>query len=300
MVSATTSARLLNHPRAGIAFVLMAVFILTGQDAIIKWLVRDYPLLQIMFIRSVFMIVPAFALLHAKGNLAALKTKRPGGHLLRLVFHFFGFLGFFFALSRMPLAETMALGMTAPLFITLFSGLLLGETVRWRRWLAIFAGFAGVLIIMQPGGGPLDTLGVGAVMIFAVCYALWTIQTRHLSSTETSDVIVFFGAAGFMIVTGFFMPFVWVEPTAFGLGLLMLLGLIATAGHYCLAQAYRHAPAHVIAPFEYTGLIWAIILGFIVFGDLPSAWMIPGAALVIGSGLYIFQREHRVDSHVNR
>lgn len=288
------------NTRAGIAFALLAMLILNGQDALIKWLVRDYPLLQIMFFHSVFMIVPALVMLGSTGRLATLRTTRPGGHAIRFLLHFVGFLCFSFALSRMPLAETIALSMTAPLFITLFSWLLMGEAVRRRHWVALMVGFAGVLVIVRPGGGELDPLGVAAILGFAVCYALWSLQTRRLAPTEPSELMVFFGAAGFFVVSAVCLPFVWIAPNAFDLSLQMLLGLIGATGHVCLARAYGQAPGHVVAPFEYTSLLWAIVLGFLVFGELPTPWMIPGSLLVAFGGLYVYRREGNAPHAVGR
>jgi drug/metabolite transporter (DMT)-like permease len=181
--------------------------------------------------------------------------------------------------------------MTAPVFMALLSGPLLGEYARGKVWIAILIGFIGMLLMVSPHGGSTDLTGALMVLGASLLYTLWMIQTRNLASTEASETMVFYSAAGIALATACVMPFYWVTPDTPGLMLLILVGLVSALGHTLLVNAYRYAPVYILGPFDYTALVWAVLFGFLVWGDIPDIMTLAGAALVIACGLYFYLQE---------
>lgn len=284
----------LNQPIKGITFAVFAVFVLTLQDAFVKMLTSDFSVVQILCVRSAMMSIPIFFLVLFTYGWVGFHTHRPIAHLLRLSLNMMAFLAFFFGLSRLPLADAIALLLSAPIFMALLSGPLLGERVTGRLWVVIVVGFVGVVLMANPTAKGADLVGVGAILGASVAYALWMLHTRYLSSTERSETMVFYTAVGSATTTALIMPMLWRQPSAGELGLLALLGIMSSVGHFCLVQAYRYAPVYVVGPFDYTSLVWGILIGYIVWRDMPSAQMLAGATLVVAGGLYLFHRQRRI------
>lgn len=282
-----------NQPVQGITVACAGMFVMTVQDALVKWLTQGYPVLEIMFLRSLVMLPLVLALVAFTDGLGALRTRRPGAHLVRVVLAFMTFICFFTAVSLMPLADVMAIVFATPLFVTLLSGPLLGERVGWRRWTAVSVGFVGVLIMIGPSGASGNLWPALIALAASLLYGLWVLQTRHMAASETSAVMVFYGVAFFAVASLIGAPFGWVLPSLPDLGLFLALGVVSTVGMMLITQSYRLAPASVVVPFDYTAMIWAVILGYWIWGDVPSLAVLCGALLVIGSGLFIFHRELR-------
>ncbi len=218
-------------------------------------------------------------------------TPRPGLQIGRSVLLLASTLCNFAALRYLQLDEAQALTFSTPLFVAALSGPILGEWVRWRRWTAIAVGFVGVLVVIRPGFGSFHSAALLSIMA-AMSYALYAITTRMLARTDSNETTLFYsnvvGALALLPV----LPFVWTTPTdPLVIALMVGAGAIGSVGHYLLIAAHRLAPAAVLAPFIYTGIFLAIALGFLVFGNIPSRWTLAGAAIVIGSGLYILHRE---------
>jgi drug/metabolite transporter (DMT)-like permease len=283
----------LNHPLKGISFAVIAVFVLSVQDALVKWLATDFTIVQILFVRSVVMLFPVFFMLQRRHGLIGLHTHRPFGHLLRLIFNLAAFMAFFGGLSRLPLADAMALMMTSPIIMAVLSGPLLGEYAHGKAWVAVLIGFLGVLVMVGPQGENADLLGAVSILAGSVAYTLLMIQTRHLSSTESNESMVFFSAIGIALITACIVPLYWQTPTVGNAVLLVLVGFVSALGHTLLVQAYRFAPIYLLGPLDYTALVWAVLIGFLVWGDIPSGSMLLGAALIVGCGLYLYLREQR-------
>ena len=283
----------LNKPLIGITFALTATIIGAGQDATAKWLTESYALFQIIFLRSFVILGPMAIVLYRRQRWQGFSTRRPGAHCVRVCLHLLTFLPFYYALSRLPLGDVTALVMSAPLVMTLLSGPLLHEPVGPRRWFAVVVGFVGVILMVGELGTRVDALGVAAALVSTVFYCFWSIQTRRMSSTESSELMVFYGALGFLGISAVFMPSLWVDPQDGDWGLLLFLGLTGLGVNYFLAQAFRYAPIHVVAPFDYFYLVWAALLGYFIWQDIPSKITIFGAVLVVASGIYIFQRERQ-------
>lgn len=270
---------------------LGAILLFAAMDTLIKFLTADYPVPQLMFVRSLvaFLLVGGYTLWRG-GGIAAMRTKRPWGHVWRAFAGLISMGCFFYAFRELPLADVYVLSFAGPLFITALSAPLLGEPVGWRRWAAVVVGFGGVVVMAQPSAGaPLVPVLVG--LCAALFYALAALAVRGLSRTETSASIVLYLLLTTTVVSGALTVPVWTAPTAFALGLMALVGAIGAGAQVLLTQAFRRAPPAVVAPFEYTGMVWASLFGWLVFGDLPTVPVIAGAMVIIGSGLYILHRE---------
>ncbi|MDH3694819.1 MAG: DMT family transporter [Gammaproteobacteria bacterium] len=274
---------------AGLAFVAMSFFSI--QDAMVKWLATDYILFQLLFVRSVVAVPLLLFILRFRYGQRALHTSRPQDHAIRATINFAAFLSYYFAITRMPLADVTAIALSAPLFMTALSGPLLGEPADLPRKLALLAGFIGVLVIVQPTADNIDWLGVAAALIGAMLFALLGIQTRRMASSESSELMVFYSASAFLVITGIIMLGTWKMPIATDFVLMFVLGLVSVTAQFCIVHSFRYAQVYVIAPFEYVTILWAIFLGWLLFSDLPTSIMLAGAAIVVGCGLYIVFRK---------
>ena len=286
----TTKSASLDRPALGIVLMLTGIAGFAVMDAIIKWLTADYSVAQVVALRSWFglPLLCLFALY--EGGLKTLRTRRPlvhvGRYLLVLALSF----SFFWALSQMKLVDAIAITFAAPIFITALSVPLLKEPVGLHRWVAISVGFCGVLIMLRPGMGVFQWAAL-VVLGSVVVYALLMITTRAFKSTESTAALMLYPQLG-MSLTGIVLaPYFWVTPSLGDLGLFALAGLFGSVGVMCLTHAFRLGPAAVISPFEYSALIWATLLGFLLWGELPDAITLVGAGIVISSGLYIIYRE---------
>lgn len=274
----------------GIVLMLISVILFACMDAAVKWLGATYPTMQIVFFRSVFAFIPLSLFLFRGIGLAALRTQRPLQHIVRSLTGLTAMSCFFYAYSQMPLANAVAISFAAPMFMTALSVPLLGEKVGPRRWIAAIVGFAGVLVIVRPDAGLLDAAAPIA-LAGTVFYALAMIFVRRLGRTETSTAIVFYFTVCATLVSGIFMPFVWVAPDAQGWVLLILVGLIGGLAQMAMTMALRLADISVVAPFDYTGLLWTALLGFLIWSDIPGIHVWIGAAIVVACGIYILYRE---------
>ncbi|MGH6960924.1 MAG: DMT family transporter [Dongiaceae bacterium] len=294
MTAAAGRPELRNAPGKAIAYMLAAVATLTTMDAGVKWLTDDYSVPQIAFMRYLIGIVVAVAMAARMGGLTTLRTHRPGGHMLRSALNIGTMLTFYYALTRLPLADTIAICYVAPLFMTVLSVLMLGERVGPRRWSAIAIGFAGVLLILQPGGAGEGT-GVSAGALFALSsallYALTLITSRQLSATESSPTILFYYSIGVIVTMGMLMPWMWVMPRWADLGVILFVGIAGSFGQFFLNQAFRYGEVSLLAPLDYTGLIWAAGLGFVLWGDFPTVMVLIGATVIVLASLYVARRE---------
>lgn len=275
----------------GITSMLMAVALFGAMDALVKWLTAGYPTIQIMFFRSVFALPPVL-LMVARGphGFGALRTRQPVAHATRSLFGLGAMLCFFYSYSFMPLADVTAIAFSAPIFIAFLSVWLLGETVGLHRWSAIVVGFIGMLVIVRPGMGMLQS-GALVVVAATALYALAMIQIRKLGRTEPSTTIAFYFTLFCLVFTGLALPWFWVTPALADLPLLAGVGLLGGCAQLLMTRAYTLAPAAVVAPFDYTHMLWAVLLGWYLWGDFPGLQVWIGCAIVVASGLYILYRE---------
>jgi drug/metabolite transporter (DMT)-like permease len=274
----------------GIAALVGAGAILSLTDSLAKLLTGTYPVGEILFFRSLFVFIPVFFMVHRSGGLGSLRINNWKGQILRGCCVLFTTIGFVTAIKVMPLADVIAIFFISPIFGTAMAPFLLAESVGWRRWAAVLVGFAGVLFMIQPGSNPLVWIAVFALAA-AFTNSLRDIFTRRLSTTETNNSIMFCSTA-FVLFGGMVtLPFDWKTPDLYGIGLLALTGILQGVGQYFLVIAFRYGEVAVLGPFRYFNLVWAVIYGFLFFGDVPQQNMIIGASVVIGSGLFILWRE---------
>ena len=282
------------HPalalRRGIILMCASVVLFTLSSTMVKALGPGYPVSQIVFFRCLLAFLPLYVAIHRGGGWRVLSTKRPGAHLFRVVVGGLALFIGFYALTLMPLANYFAFTYAAPLFATMLSIPILGEHVGIRRWTAVLVGFAGVLIMLRPGSQPIDyatLMAIGA----AFTYALAIIAVRNLARTDSSAATVFYFTLAGLLLSAAVLPFEWRTPNAREWALLIGIGLLSGVGQLLMTDAYGLAPPSVIAPFDYTSMIWALLLGYFLFGDFPDSLTLVGAAVVIASGVYIIYRE---------
>lgn len=286
-----------DRPLLGISLMLGGIAAFSVMDAIVKWLTADYPIAQVVALRSWFGL-PLLAVFALYGkNLKSLATRRPLVHVTRYLLVLLLSFSFFWGLSQMKLVDAIAITFAAPIFITLLSIPLLKESVGLQRWLAVLVGFIGVLIMLRPGTGVFQWAALvvlGSVMV----YALLMITTRAFKSTESTAALLLYPQLG-MSLTGILLaPFFWVTSNAFDLALFALAGCFGSIGVACVTHAFRLGAAAVIAPFEYSALIWASLLGYLLWAELPDGFTLAGALVVVCSGLYIIYRERVTEGRV--
>ncbi|MFN4088169.1 MAG: DMT family transporter [Alphaproteobacteria bacterium] len=278
--------------RNGILCIIGAALLFTSSHAAIKLEASTFHVVQIVFFRSLFAFVPLAPFLWRSG-VDLLKTSRPALHAGRCVAGITSMFAYFYALGFLPLADLTAINFTMPLFVTALSVPLLAERVGWRRWTAVAVGFGGVLLITRPGGGMLDPM-ILIALFSAFGYAVAVICMRRLGSTESSATTTFYFTAAGAVVSGALLPFVWQTPSGVEWAVLIGIGVVSGGAQLMMTFGYRQAPAAIVAPFDYVALVWAALLGFVIWGDVPTVWVVSGAAIVIASGLYILRRETKL------
>ncbi|MBM3555799.1 MAG: DMT family transporter [Alphaproteobacteria bacterium] len=273
----------------GVLLVMAGVSLFSVMDGIAKDLTqRNHPL-AIAWVRYAANVLLVMAVLR-RSPVDLLRTTRPGLQALRGLALFLSTLCFFTAISFIPLADAVAIGQVAPLLVTAFSVVLLGEQVGPRRWVAVGIGFCGALIIVRPGFAEFHWAMILPLMV-AATYALYAIMTRVLGPTEKPEGMLFWGAVVGTVGGTVIAPFVWTTPSAVDFALMVLIGAIGGVSHFLVILGYRRAPASTAAPFTYVQLLSATAVGYLMFDHLPDGMTLIGAALIIASGIYVALRE---------
>ena len=289
-----------------IGFKLISALLFAAMSALVRQLGDVAPVGQMVFFRSAFAILPVVVIYAIRGELAtAVRTGRPFGQLGRGLLSVGGMFTNFSALTRLPLADATAISFASPLITVALAAIILKEHVRIYRWSAVLVGFAGVIVMLVPHfelgayatAGVATAAAVGSVLalISAVCNAGTVIQTRRLTQSETTSSIVFYFSLVCAIAGALTLPFAWHSPTGSELVALISVGVLGGIAHIFLTESYRHASASVVAPFDYSAMLWALLLGYWMFGELPSALVYVGAAIVAGAGLFVIWRERQLD-----
>lgn len=294
----TTKA--LPAPATGLAIglMLLGMFMFTLNDAIGKWLVATYSVGQVLLIRSVVALVVLAPFLRGGWRMLT-GIERPRLQATRVAFSTAEVFCFYFAVTSLPLADVMTFWLAAPIYVAAVSPWLLGERVGPLRWSAIVAGFVGVVIALEPFGnlaqmGPQERLAVAVAFLGTGCFALMVVTGRQLRGTP-DGALVFWQISGALVAGLVLAPFGWVTPTAPDFAMLGMLGVVAMVAHVCVNRALKLADAAMVAPFQYTLLPWAILMGWLFFGDVPRPAMLLGGAIIIGAGLFIFLREQALE-----
>lgn len=273
----------------GILWMLLTMLLFVGMDTIAKYLTQFYPVLQVSWARFFFHGV--WVMLYLGPRLRPLAVaRRPGLQILRGGCMLATTLLFFAGLHLLPLANASALMLVGPLMVTALSVPLLGETVGIRRWASVVVGFMGAMVIVRPGSGVFQ-LAALLPLAAAAFYALYQVITRKLSHIDQPMTTLLYTVSVGVPVTTLLLPWFWVTPDLIGWLLMIGVGLLGGVSHFTLIKAFENAPAAVLTPFSYSNLVWATLLGFLVFSELPDQWTVVGAIIIVSSGLYIFHRE---------
>jgi len=292
------------QPFKAIGLKLISALLFAVMSALVRKLGDVAPIGQMVFFRSAFAIVPVVVIYAIRGELAAaVRTSRPLGQLGRGILSVGGMFTNFSALTRLPLADATAISFASPLITVALAAIILKERVRIYRWSAVLIGFAGVIVMLVPhfdigayagAGGTAAAVGSIFAITSALCNAGTVIQTRRLTQSETTSSIVFYFSLVCAIAGALTLPFAWHSPTASELAALISLGILGGFAHILLTESYRYAAASVVAPFDYTSMLWALMLGYWLFGELPDTLVYLGAAIVAGAGLFVIWRERQL------
>ena len=282
--------------------MLCTVLCFAVLETTAKYLTRFYPVPQVVWGRYTVHMVSMLVLLGPRLRLDLVRTAQPLSQLLRASLLLGSTLCYFGALSRLPLAEVKALSFVSPLLVTLFAVWLLQERVSRHKWAAVLVGFAGTLFIVRPGTAmlsPAALLALGS----ALCYSLYQIMTRRLSDAEDPIVTLFYTSLVGFAAMSLFAPLISVPVTAPHALLFLLLGTLGALGHYLLIRALELESASTLSPFGYMQLLWVMLLGYLVFGELPDAQAMLGMAIIVGSGVYVawghrYRRQEEPDSAI--
>jgi drug/metabolite transporter (DMT)-like permease len=284
---------------AGIGLMVLGMFIFSVNDALGKWLAATYTVAQILLFRSAAAAAVLVPVLRSSGLRQAMWMPRPWLETLRVGLATAETICFYAAVSVLPLADAVTYYLAGPIYVTLIAALFLGEKVGWRRWTAVLVGFGGVILALQPTTG---IFGWHALIAFAgsVIYALLMIVTRMLRGTSPTVM------AAWQIWTGllFGLATAWWHwtPIASGFDVLLLglLGVVALGAIVCVNRSLAYAPASVVVPYQYTMIVWAIVFGYVFFGDVPDLLTLLGAAIIVGAGLFIYFRERKVRGEMSK
>jgi drug/metabolite transporter (DMT)-like permease len=283
-----------RHENIPLAILLMvgsgAVF--TCSNAATKWLVASYPIGETLFTRTLVSLIFLGAFILPTAGFAVYRTQRFGAHAIRAGSQGASQTMLAVAFTMMPLAGVTAIMFSSPIFTTLASIYFLHERVGASRWIALLVGFLGVLVIAAPGA---DSFQIGALFALgnAVLFGTVVVGVRGMTATESTGTLIMYQLTLLTILYGLTLPFGFVMPSGFDALIMIVSGLGNGAAQYAWTRAIHLAPASAIVPFQYLQLVWAMLLGFAVWGDLPTAALLAGSAIVIGSGLFLFWRETR-------
>ena len=276
---------------AGIGLTALGVFLFALCNALAKWVVAGMPVGEMLFVRSAVTLLLLAPFVTRRDIAVARATGRVGLHALRVTCSAVEVGCFYWAISVLPLADTSTIYLAGPVYMTGLSALFLGEPVGWRRWAAVLVGFAGVLVALRPGG-----VGLSAAALVAVggslLYAVSLVATRGLRGAP-NIVLVGTQVAALLALSAASAPG-WLRPGAGEAGLMLLIGVVSMGGYICVNRGLQLAPASVVAPFQYASIVWAMLLGWLVFGDVPGPATFAGAAVIVGAGLFIVLRERRL------
>ena len=283
---------------------LASAMLFAFMSALVRYVSDVTPLGQVVFFRSAFAIIPVVVIYAWRRELmSAVRTSRPFGHVGRGIISVFGMFFSFAALARLPIMDVTTITFASPLITVALAAIFLKERVRIYRWSAVAVGFVGVIVMLWPhldlarytsAAGAAATLGALFALASAFTNAASVVQTRRLTDTETTSSIVFYFSL-FCTIGGLLtLPLGWIVPTWPQLAALIGLGMIGGLSHILLTESYRYAPASLVAPLDYTALLWALMLGYWFFGELPTATVYVGSAIVAGSGLFVIWRERQL------
>jgi drug/metabolite transporter (DMT)-like permease len=279
-----------EHIPLGICYMVLATVLFAASSAVSKWLVELYPTGEVLFTRTLVSLVACAAFILPRTGLAVYRTRRLRHHVARSVSQGVSQTSLMIAFSLMPLAGAIAINFSSPLWATLVSALIFKETVGVARWSALLVGFVGVLIVTRPG---LDGFQVGALfaLLNAILYGSVTAAVRRMTETESPETLTLYQLTLLTLLFLLMLPLGWTTPGWLDLALMVFNGASNALGQYVWTRSLFLAPASAVAPFYYLSLVWALIIGFAVWGETPTVTLLIGSAIVVAVGLFLFWRE---------
>ncbi|NLS02153.1 DMT family transporter [Rhizobium sp. P32RR-XVIII] len=272
--------------------MLLGDFLFSLNDAMGKWLVASFSVGQVLVVRSLGSFVILGPMIVGQGTAALVRVERPPLHVLRVVLTTADVAFFYAAVAYLPLADVMTFYMAGPIYVAALSHFFLGETIGWRRWLAVILGFVGVVIALRPSSAMLSWPSVFGV-VGSLSFALTLVLSRRLR--QTSDVTLVTWQTVAALVTGLLLSIGnWRAVSALDFVAMLALGIVAGSAHMMITRSLKLAPASLLAPLQYSLLLWAILLGYLFFGDLPDSQILVGSAVIVLAGLFIFHRKNLV------
>lgn len=280
-----------SGPLAGIGFMCLGMMMFSFNDAMGKWLLGAYSVGQLLLIRSVAALAVLYPAMQREGWRNLMHPPRPGLQLVRIALSTVEVAFFYWAVSYMPLVETSTFYLATPIYVAVLAGPMLGETIPLRRWVAIAIGFAGVIVALNPGGA---LFGWPMLIAFlgSLAFGFMMIVTRQLRGTPDTTLVVWQTAAA-LAMGAVLAPFSWTPPSLVDYALLGLLGVVAMLAHVATNRSLKLAPASTVVPYQYTLIVWAVVLGWVFFNDVPAWTTVIGAAVIIAAGIWIFLDEKR-------
>lgn len=303
----SAEADLAKRNGVGVALLCAGIFAFSLQDVAIKQLSGQYSVFQIVFVRSLVALPLVLVIWLARSRESSLGTTRPALHAVRVALMFVSYTSYYLALAAMPLAAVVAIAFSTPMIILIASVLVFGDPVGPRRWFAVAVGFAGVLVILRPGADAFEPAALFAVLS-AFCYGAGAMLARTLGQTDSGAKMAFYATLGYLAASSVgvalapllgggdhpsiaFAAMPWREPELPDLVVMAGVGAISAFGFYFLAEAYRVGQSSAVAPFEYSGVIWAVAWGLLFFHETPDTPTMVGIVMIVGAGLFIIHRE---------
>ena len=282
----------LRQAYVGAAFLVMSNGLTATVDSAAKYMSPSLHGVQVVwgYSLAITVLVLGYAVVRPEPLRRAFATRRPLLQLGRGALLFATISMLFIALAHLPLADVIAISFAAPLFIILLAALLLSERVGLHRVIAVVVGLAGVAIVMRPGAGVFESAAFVA-LASAVFFALFQISTRVLAATEPPFTTLLYTGVGALACSSVAVPFVWAPISTFEIGVFVVIGLLGVGAHVCMIRAYAFTQASFLAPFNYAKLLWAVALGYAIFGDVPQLHVVVGSMVIVASGLYVLYRE---------
>ena len=284
--------KLLTQNQIGVLYMIASVVCFSVMDICIKWL-NYYPIGEVFFARFFIGLFPIFFIIPKDKLFSFYKTKRPGLHAFRAVTGSLAIIALFFGLRELPLADVVSLTFGGPIFVTIASILFLSEKVGLKRWSAVFLGFIGMLLIVQPAFIELNYYYITPI-IFCIFFACVAISVRSLSKTEPIYRIAIYFTVLNCLLGLATLPYGWVVPTKIDIIIFIIMGLCGSIGNLLLTQSYRISEASLVTPIKYLSLVFAIVFGFLIWSEVPKFLTLLGASLVILSSFVIFIRETKL------
>jgi drug/metabolite transporter (DMT)-like permease len=281
-----------DRPLAGIVHMIGGAFALSGIDLVSKFVVAEMSAVQMLALRAVFVMLILAPFFRREGGLALFRTRRLAGHALRFGCMFVSVICFFEALRVLPLAMVVALGFTAPIFITALSMPMLREAVGARRWAAVVLGFCGTLVVVNPAAGSFSAVAILPV-VAALGWAVGQVMVRRLATTESDGTIMLYLNTGMALGLGAIAPFFWSPASPGAFALCFVLGGFMVAAQWLIMRAVRLAPVAVVTPFQYLELPLAVAFGWLLWNEWPGTHVFAGAAMIVASGLFVAWNERQ-------